>query len=74
MSLEFEEPRYAVPAKKKTSSLTAFVIQSGFAKDEKGANIMLVLLLVLLIGGIAGLWLSQPKDVIEPAPEPALLP
>lgn len=74
MSLEFEEPLYAESTRRKSSSLTALVIRSGLAKDEKGADMVLIVFLVLLVAGVVGLWMSRPDTIIEPAPEPTLLP
>ena len=75
MSIQFNEPEYTpapVAAKKPAGlSLTGLVIKAGLAKDEAGANIVLIIVLLVVIALTIGVWLlgSVPADV-PLVPEP----
>ena len=64
--LQFQEPQYGTPlAALKRSWLTSLVISTGLAKDDAGAQKVLLIVLVLAIIGI--IWFAWPSGPSSPA-------
>lgn len=78
MSVEFNEPSYQPSAGPratagKVSFLSRLVIGAGLAKDEKGAQGVLLVVLVISVlatGAILFFLMPESADTIPPIPEP----
>ena len=78
MSVEFNEPSYqpsAAPrsAAGKASLLSRLVIGAGLAKDEKAAQGVLLVILIITVlatGALIFFLMPEQADTIPPIPEP----
>ena len=71
MDVQFDEPRYATPATstKSPSSLSALVVRLGLAKDERGAQTVLVGIIVIALAVAIGLFVTVTAEPpVEPPP------
>jgi hypothetical protein len=66
--IQFEEQRPVAPPVRKVSLLSGIIISSGLVKDERGAQIVLLIIAVLLITFTAWLILPAPTPS-GPSPE-----
>lgn len=73
MDVQFDEPRYAAPASgtagKNPSPLSALVVRLGLAKDERGAQTILLGVIVLALAVSIGLFVTVTAEPpVEPPP------
>jgi len=64
--IQFNEPLYARPiaGRNRLPWLTGLVIRSGLARDEQGAQKVLLIVLVLAVAGIV--WFAWPGGLTSP--------
>ena len=74
MPVEFNEPEYAARAVPgRTSGIAGLVIRMGLAKDQKSANTVLIVTIVLCLLVMLAVFLV-PALTPEPAVQPVRLP
>lgn len=74
MSVEFNEPQYAArTVSSRTSGIAGLVIKMGLAKDQKSANAVLIIVIVLCVLITVAVFLV-PALTPEPAVQPVRIP
>lgn len=56
--VQFNEPPGSVKASPRPKGITAFLIHTGFAKDERGANRVQLAIAIIALALTAFLWVS----------------